>query len=63
MNMFPPSGSLKIFPVDEQNVNHTASYLGLPQKLAMEAIVTKTEGQHQLMKDENQQAPGNQEKK
>lgn len=46
--MFLPPVPLKIFPVDEQNVNHTASYLGLSRKLVMEAIVTKTEGQCQL---------------
>lgn len=46
--MFPSPGPLKIFPVEEQKVNHAGSYLGLPWKLAMEAIVTKTEGQCQL---------------
>lgn len=48
MNMFPSPGPLKIFPVEEQHVNHAASYLGLPWKLAVEAIVTKSEGQCQL---------------
>lgn len=44
MNMFPAPGPLKIFPVEEQNANHAALYLGVPWK-------QKTEGQRQLTEE------------
>lgn len=48
MNIFPPPRHLKIFPDEGKNTNHTTSYLGLPRKLPIEAIATKTVGQYQI---------------